>query len=355
MTALIATVLISVSVSFVCSFLEAALYSIPWSHVESMRKSGSKAGNLLFSLRSQVDQPIAAILTLNTIANTAGSAVAGSLAAAALGEQYMVLFAIAFTVLILVCSEIIPKTLGVAYCRPSAAILAYAVTVMIVMLKPLIVISGWITRLVSPKNIAPAATEEDVYSIVGMLRRSGRIEPYEEVSIRNILALDTKAVRDIMTPRTVAFTLPADATVTEAQKVTGFWHFSRIPVYGDDNEDIIGLVSRRRVLEELARDRHDRRLSDIMHPVHFVLESLPLNKLLLRFLDERVHILVALDEFGGMAGVVTLEDVLEEILGREIVDETDEVPDMRELARQRRRHLLGLPDKTPREGEDISR
>ncbi len=351
MTALILTVIISVTVSFVCSFLEAALYSVPWSHVESLRKSGKKAGDLLFALRSQIDQPIAAILTLNTIANTAGSAIAGSLAAAVLGEDNMVMFAAGFTVLILVCSEIIPKTLGVAYCRPAAVFLAYAANGMVIALKPLIVISSWIMRLVTPKTKAPAATEEDVYAIIGMLRRSGRIEQYEETSIRNILGLDTKAVSDIMTPRTVAFTLPADATVEEAQKVTGFWHFSRIPVYGDDNEDIIGLISRRRVLEELAGDRHSRKLSDIMRPVHFVLESLPLNKLLLRFLDERVHILVALDEFGGMAGVVTLEDVLEEILGREIVDETDEVPDLRELARQRRRRLLGQPGKTAPDGD----
>ena len=345
MTTLILTVVISVTVSFVCSFLEAALYSVPWSHVESMRKAGGKAGDLLFALRSQIDQPIAAILTLNTIANTAGSAIAGSFAATVFGESNMLWFAAGFTILILVCSEIIPKTLGVSYCRPAAVFLAYAANGMVIMLKPLIVVSSWITRMASPKNKVPAATEEDVYAIIGMLRRSGRIEPYEETSIRNILALDTKSVRDIMTPRTVAFSLPADATVEEAHTAGGFWHFSRIPVYGDDNEDIVGLISRRRVLEELARDRHSCKLSAIMHPVHFVLESLPLNKLLLRFLDERVHILVVLDEFGGMAGVVTLEDVLEEILGREIVDETDEVPDLRELARQRRRRLLGQQGK----------
>jgi CBS domain containing-hemolysin-like protein len=217
------------------------------------------------------------------------------------------------------------------------------VNALVVVLKPLILISSWIARLLLPKEKTPTATKEDIYAIISILRHSGRIEPYKAISIRNILALDSKSVHDIMTPRTVAFTLPADISVQDAQKVGGFWHYSRIPVYGDDNEDIVGLVSRRRVLEEITQNRHERKLSDIMHPVHFVLESLPLDKLLLRFLDERVHILVALDEFGGMAGIVTLEDVLEEVLGREIVDETDVVPDLRELARQRRRHLLGLP------------
>lgn len=341
MAALILTVVIAISVSAVCSFLEAALYSIPWSHIETMRKSGSKAGTLIFALRSQVERPIAAILTLNTIANTAGAAVAGSFAAAVLGESSMGIFAGAFTAAILIFSEIIPKTLGVAYCRQASSFLAYTATFMVIILKPLIIVSSWITRLVSPKKKQPAATEEDVYAIVGMLRKSGRIEAYEETSIRNILALDSKSVEDIMTPRTVAFTLPADITVAEARETEGFWHFSRIPVYGNDNEDIVGLVARRRVLEELANDGRETRLAELMRPVHFVLESLPLDKLLMRFLDERVHLLVALDEFGGLAGIVTLEDVLEEILGREIVDETDEVPDLRELARTRRQKLLG--------------
>ena len=341
MTALILTVVIAVCVSAVSSFLEAALYSIPWSHVENLRKSGKKYGKLLFSLRNKIEEPIAAILTMNVIANTAGAAIAGSFAASVISDEHMPLFAAGFTIVILICAEILPKTLGVIYCRQASPFLAYAVNAMRIMLKPLTVLSTMMTKLVSPKVEPPAATEEDIYAITGMLRRSGRIEPYEETSIRNILALDTKSVYDIMTPRTVAFTLASDLTVEEAQKAIGFWHFSRIPVYGDDNEDIIGLISRRRVLEELANDRHQRKLAEIMRPVHFVLESLPLNKLLLRFLDERVHILVALDEFGGLSGVVTLEDVLEEILGREIVDETDEVPDLRELARQRRRHLLG--------------
>ncbi|MDR2489346.1 MAG: hemolysin family protein [Desulfovibrio sp.] len=343
MAVLLLTIAVSLSISFLCSFLEAALYSIPWSHIENMRKSRQKAGKKLFILRSQVERPIAAILTLNTIANTAGSAIAGSLASAVFGEQYMIAFAAGFTVLILLCSEIIPKTLGMSYCRHAAVFLAYTVDAMVIALKPLIAVSTWIARLVTPQEKGPTATEEDIYAIISILRRSGRLEPYEETSIRNILALDSKSVRDIMTPRTVAFTLPADIAVQEAQKVDGFWHFSRIPVYGDNNEDIVGLISRRRVLEELADDQHARKLSDIMHPIHFVLESLPLDKLLLRFLDDRVHILVVLDEFGGMAGVVTLEDVLEEVLGREIVDETDEVPDLRELARQRRRRLLDSP------------
>ncbi len=340
MTALILTCIIAVTVSALCSFMEAALYSVPWSHIETMRKSGSRAGYLLFSLRTTIEQPITAVLTLNTIANTAGAAVAGSYAASALGERNMGVFAAVFTLIILLFSEILPKTLGVAYCRQASTALAYVVNVLVILLKPFIVVSGWITHLMTPRRPEPMATEEDVNAMVGLLRKGGLIEDYEETSIRNILALDKKSVRDIMTPRTVCFSLQADQTVAQAREQEGFWHYSRIPVHGDDSEDMIGLVSRRRVLEELALDHHGKKLSEIMRPVSFVLESLPLDKLLLRFLDERVHLLVALDEFGGMAGIVTLEDVLEEILGREIVDETDEVADLRELARHKRQVLL---------------
>jgi CBS domain containing-hemolysin-like protein len=340
MTALILSVFVAMSVSALCSFMEAALYSVPWSHVERMRKSGKPSGMLLFNLRSSIERPITAVLTLNTIANTAGAAVAGSYAAAVIGDKNMPLFATGFTLAILICSEIIPKTLGVIYCRQASVFMAHVISALVMLLKPLIWFSGLITRLITSGAKLPPATQEDVTAMVSLLCNSGHIKPHEETVINNILVLHKKAVRDIMTPRTVACTLPADCTAAEAHIRPGFWHYSRVPVYGDDYEDIIGLVSRRRILEELAADRPNVVMGSLMRPIHFVLESLPLDNLLLRFLDERVQFFAALDEFGGFAGIVTLEDVVEEILGREIVDETDEVPDLRELARKRRSRLL---------------
>jgi CBS domain containing-hemolysin-like protein len=187
-----------------------------------------------------------------------------------------------------------------------------------------------------PASSGPHATEDDIRAIVSLSRQAGGIQPHEEMSIRNILSLDRKHVHDIMTPRTVVFSLPADLTVEEAYEKPDFWHYSRIPVFGEGNEDIVGIVMRRRVLQEVAADREGTRLADIMQPVHYALESQTLDRVLFQFLDARVHLFVVLDEYGGLAGVVSLEDVLEEILGREIVDESDRVTDLRELARERR-------------------
>ncbi len=336
MLPLIITCVLAIGISFVCSFTEAALYSLPLSHIERLRQEKGRVGELLFNIRGNIEKPITAVLTLNTIANTAGATIAGSYAASLMSDVYTPIFAIAFTLAILLFSEIIPKTLGVIYCRQASSFLAFFLTALLLILRPLIFVLSSFTRLITPKNATPPATAEDVTAIAGILRRSGQIQRHEEAVIKNILGLDRKVARDIMTPRTVIISLAASMTVLEAQKSGALWNYSRIPVYGDDNEDLIGIVSRRRILEELAADRDDRLISDIMLPIHFVVESTSLDRLLLRFLDKREHLYAVLDEFGGLAGLVTLEDVLEEILGREIVDETDAVPDLRELARQRR-------------------
>ncbi|ABM28957.1 hemolysin family protein [Nitratidesulfovibrio vulgaris] len=336
MLALVVAVTLSVVVSASCSITEAILYSVPWSHIEQLRKSGSPVGKLLFAMRSRIEQPITAVLTLNTIANTAGAAIAGSYAAEVLSPDQMPAFAAGFTVLILVVSEILPKTLGVAYARPLASVIAYPLRFLVILLMPVIWLGGWVTRAIMPASSGPHATEDDIRAIVSLSRQAGGIQPHEEMSIRNILSLDRKHVHDIMTPRTVVFSLPADLTVEEAYEKPDFWHYSRIPVFGEGNEDIVGIVMRRRVLQEVAADREGTRLADIMQPVHYALESQTLDRVLFQFLDARVHLFVVLDEYGGLAGVVSLEDVLEEILGREIVDESDRVTDLRELARERR-------------------
>lgn len=328
-------------VSALCSLSEAVLYSVPWSHLEQMRKSGKKSGVLLFDLRNNVERPIAAILTLNTVANTAGAAVAGAIAAVIFGSDSLIYFSAIFTMIILVFAEIIPKTMGVMYSKQLAGFLAKPLCLLVLVLSPVIWMMGQVTRLVGRKKIGPDATEEDLRAVLSLTRRAGVIKPYEEMSIRNILTLDTKMVKDILTPRTVIFSFPVELTVGEARKLKTAWPHSRIPVYEDDDqEDVVGVVYRRELLEALANDQDDLVLSQLMKPVQFVLESMTLDKLLIRFLESRMHMFIVLDEYGGLAGLVTLEDVLEEILGSEIVDETDQVVDMRELARQRRRQLV---------------
>ncbi|MBN2139754.1 MAG: hemolysin family protein [Desulfovibrionaceae bacterium] len=340
MLELILAVGLAIVASAFCSISEAAFYSFPWSRIEQLRKQGRPAGEILFGLRREVDRPITAILTLNTLANTAGASIAGAAWARLFGAENLGWFALAFTSAILIVSEILPKTLGVEYNRTLAPALAKPIRVLVLIFSPVILVCGYLARAVQRRKRGPETTEDDIRALVSLTRRSGGIKPFEEKSIRNILSLDTRTVEEIMTPRTVMFSLPADMTVAEVRARHADWTHSRIPVYDDNPEDIVGVVYRRLVLEALARDRDDLRLSDIMKPVRFVLENLSLDRLLAQLLESRNHLFVVLDEYGGVSGLVTLEDVVEEILGSEIMDETDEVPDMRELARRRRDELL---------------
>ncbi|MBQ9105838.1 MAG: HlyC/CorC family transporter [Mailhella sp.] len=342
MTVLIITVILTIAISSLCSTLEAMLYSISWTSLEKMKDSDSSAGKILYHMRSNVDQPISAILTLNTIANTAGASLAGALAVSALGQENMPAFAAAITVLILLFGEIIPKTLGVSYPEPVGRLLAWPLMIMTRLLRPVTWLSGQITKLITPSNSGPEATEEDIKAMARISRQAGTIQSYEETAIANILALDDKRVHDVMTPRTVVFSLPEDTTVDEAYENPSFWHFSRIPVYADDNEDIVGYVLRRDLVRFRDDDRGDVTLGKIMRPVHFVMESMTLDKVLTEFLERHQHLFAVLDEYGGLAGVVTLEDLMEELLGREIVDESDVVTDMRAVARDRRAKAAAL-------------
>lgn len=338
MLVLIIAVTLAILVSFFCSLSEAALYSISWSRIENLRRDKRRSGEILFVLRQDVERPISAILTLNTVANTAGASVAGAAAGDVMGPDGLAIFAVGFTILILIFGEIIPKTIGVLYAKQVGPLLARPILWLVMALKPMTWLLSFVVRLLKSKQIGPHTTEEDIKAIVSLTRKAGLLQPYEELSIRNILSLDQKSVEQIMTPRTVVFTLPANIAVQEAMKDGQVWPHSRVPVWDDDPEDIVGIVYRRDVLVALAGDRHDTTLQELMKPVEFVLESLTLDRALIKFLESRIHMFVVLDEYGGFSGVITLEDVLEEILGKEIMDETDQVADMRELARQRRRN-----------------
>ncbi|MBT8762392.1 HlyC/CorC family transporter [Desulfohalobiaceae bacterium Ax17] len=339
---LIIAVALASGISAVCSVAEAVIYSVSWTFIERLKGLGRKSGQVLHELRSNIEQPITAILTLNTIANTAGAAVAGAAAAEVFGQENLFYFSIFFTLFILIFSEIIPKTIGVVYNEKLAPVFAKPLLYLVLFLKPVINLCRFLVKFIEKKKVTPPVSEEDLLAVISLTRKSGAIKPYEEQSIQNILSLDKKTVKDIMTPRMVVFSLPAHLTVAEARKAKTIWPHSRIPVYADDDpEDIVGIVYRREVLEALANDQDELKLEDLMKPVHFVLESLTLDRLLIKFLESRMHLFVVLDEYGGVAGVVTLEDVLEEILGKEIVDETDQVVDMRQLAREQRKKLIG--------------
>ncbi|MDQ7031404.1 MAG: hemolysin family protein [Desulfonauticus sp.] len=330
---------LAVVISALCSVGEAALYSLSWGSIERLKEKKTRLGRILEILRSNIDEPITVILTMNTIANTAGAAVAGAAAMDVFGEKSVFVFSLVFTIVILIFSEIIPKTVGVVYSDNIAPLIAYPLYGLTVVFKPVIKLFKVLVFFIE-KNTNYKTTEEDVLAVLSLGRRSGMIKPYEEVSIQNILKLDKKTVKEIMTPRTVMFCLPVNITVKQALHKKKMLPHSRIPVYADDIEDIVGIVLRRDLLAALAEDKHDLLVGSIMKPVQFIPESITLDKLLLKLLETRMHLFIVLDEYGGVSGLVTLEDVLEEILGKEIVDETDEVVDMRELARQRRKKTL---------------
>lgn len=343
MLALTLTVAIVIGVSALCSLVEAVLYSVPDSHVESMAEAGRPAGRALRRLRRHVDRPITAILSLNTISNTAGAALAGALATRALGSDWFVGFSIFFTLSILIFSEILPKTAGVVYSRPLSGLVARPLQALVWVLTPLIQLSRLLTRAVAGSRQADRVSGEEIAVMARLGMRTGGIGEDQGQVIENILSLESKIVSEIMTPRTVLFTLSADLTVADAHGMADLSTYSRIPVWAESRENIVGLVRRRDVLTAVAEGRLDVRLESLVQPVHFVLEKTHLGRVLKSFLERHEQMFVALDEFGGLAGVVTLEDVMEEILGHEIVDEFDQVTDLRALAKARRAEVLEEP------------
>ena len=340
MLELILTVAAVVIVSGLCSLSEAVLYSVPVSHVESLVHSKSKRGRVLQSLRRNIDRPIAALLSLNTIANTAGAAFAGALADRILGTRWLFLFSLGLTLLILFVAEIVPKTAGVIYCRPLSSRVARPLRALVWLMSPLVWVSGWVTRHMAAGRKTEEVSEAEIIMMTRLGLQKGVIDEDEAMVIHNILALETRTVRDVLTPRTVLFALPGDLTVGDARKEQGLLTHSRIPVFFKNLDEIGGIVHRRDVLNAVAEDRFDTRIEELMKPVHFVPAKMRLNRALKLFLSRGEHMFVVVDEFGGTSGVVTLEDILEEILGKEILDEFDEVADLREMAQRRRQQAL---------------
>lgn len=340
MIELIISVSCAIIISAACSLFEAVLYSVPLRHIEALADSGSRVGRIFKELRENIDRPIGAILSLNTIANTAGAAFAGSAAYAVFGHESLVFFSVFFTLAILIFSEIVPKTAGVVYSRILMPTIAYPLKILVWIMTPAIWLSSAITGIIARRKMQEVITADELRIMAHLSLKTGGIRPYQKEMIENILALQEKMVKDVMTPRTVIFSLSEHLTLEEVKGLETRWEHSRIPVYDKDREDIVGIVLVKDIFIELAKGNTDMTLTQLMRPVHFVVEVAKLNQILMEFLELRQHMFIVLDEYGGLAGLITLEDILEEILGREIVDESDQVEDKRELARQRRKQLI---------------
>lgn len=335
---------IAVVVSALCSIFEAVLYSVPQSHVELLKNSGKLRGRILFQLKKNIHQPITAILTLNTIANTMGAAVAGASAAAVFGDEYLGLFSVIFTLTILIFSEIIPKTVGIAYNQKLAGWIALPVNWLVKILAPIVWLCQSITQIIPGHDQELQVSAEEVKVMAMLSRQAGEIDPQQENIIKNIIGLRNRTVRQAMTPRTVTFILNQDLSVVEAQKLKDQWnHHSRVPVYKNDPDEITGIVLRKDVLLSMAEGRENRTLTALKKSVHFVPESAKLNSVFWEFFELRQHLFVVVDEYGSVSGVISLEDIIEEIVGLEIIDESDKDKTMRQQARDKRKKLIAPP------------
>ena len=333
--------------SAACSLFEAVLYSVPATHVEMLAQAGRSSGRRLKRMRQTIDRPISAILSLNTIANTGGGAVAGALAARALGEGNVIYFSVAFTLAILLLSEVLPKTIGVVYSRQLAPVIAQPLHLLVVVFRPLIALTQVATKLVWKGHQEHRVSDEELLTLVGSGLRSGTLKQHEARVIENVLSMETRTAKEIMTPRPVVFTLGARISAREAASQDTLGKYSRIPIFDTDAEDLVGVVRTVDILRAVAHDRFEVGMEEMMRPIHFVVESTSLDELLRTFLERRQHLVAVIDEFGGFAGIVTLEDVLEELIGREIVDESDQVTDLRAYAHQRREETLRRVKKLP--------
>jgi CBS domain containing-hemolysin-like protein len=348
-TALIALVTfvgLALVVSFLCSIAETVLLSITPSYIESLRSDDAVAAGRLQILRQEkVDRSLAAILTMNTIAHTVGAIEAGAQSAIVFGSAWVGVFSAVVTLLILFFSEIIPKTLGALYWPRLVRVTAAYIRTLILCLYPLVLASEWLTRLITRGKEVHRFSREEFVAMADLGEQIGEIDPQESRIIQNLFRFRSLNATDIMTPRTVVSALPETTSISEAQEAVQHIRFSRLPVYRDNIDRITGFVLRDDVLLHSTAENLGTTLQACKREILAVPELMHLPALLEFMLTKRQHIAVVVDEYGGTKGLVTLEDVIETLLGLEIIDEMDSVSSMRALAKkqwERRAKALGI-------------
>jgi CBS domain containing-hemolysin-like protein len=334
-TLLIAYASVALGVSFLCSMLEAVLLSMSVSHVSVINKSGDKNGIRWARLKEDDSvKPLTAILTLNTIAHTMGAAGVGSQVQEVWPENdYLTIASIILTLAVLFFSEIIPKTLGTAYWRILSEPAGIILTGMTKIMSPFFIPLLWFKRLL-PKAETTIVTRDELLALADISEEEGELDEDEETVIQNLLALREIPVKDVMTPRTVTLAFDHDWTIRQVLDDTKILRFGRMPVYAEAIDSLSGFVLRSDILMAASMDEWDKVLSELKKPLLTIDMDDSVDLALDRFLGSKVQILAVLDEFGGTAGIITMEDVIETLLGEEIVDELDEHEDMRELARE---------------------
>ena len=314
--------------------LEAMLLSVTPAFAEVLREEKPRAGSRLWVLKQNIDRPLAAILSLNTIAHTVGAAGVGVQAAHVFGDAYLGIVSAVLTFLILVVSEIIPKTIGAVYWRQLAPFGSFIIVLLMWMLYPLVILSQLITRMISRGKHSSSVTREEFHALADIGKKEGVFHETESHIFKNLLNCRTIQTKDIMTPRIVMFSLRSDLTINDIISKHIDLKFSRIPIYDKSEDRITSYVLKSDILDAILDNRQSAKISEFARDIIAVPEIVYLPKLFDDLLNENEYIAIVIDEYGGVSGVVSMEDVLETIMGIEIVDETDEAIDMRHLARE---------------------
>ncbi len=354
---------LSITFSFLCSILEAVLLSVTPAYIGIQQQQGSPLARDLARFKDDIDRPLAAILTLNTIAHTVGaigvgsqaSAIFGSLTIQVFGFDLMSLEALiagGMTLAVLIFSEVIPKTLGANNWQALTPFTVIALKVMLFCLAPLVWVSQYITRHLKKDKDKPVLTRTDFLVMAKIGTEAGVLDEDERKIIQNLLRFSKILVKDIMTPRIVVVTASDALSVREFHDKNPELPFSRIPLYRERSDNVIGYILRDELLLSLVEDNDHKTLADIRRDIIIVHKTLPIPELLNLFINKKEHLALVVDEFGGMEGIVTMEDIIETLLGLEIVDESDSAVDMQALARknweQRARRMgVALPEKPP--------
>ena len=345
MTLLIIYISIALLFSFLCSIFEAVLLSVTTAHISVLEQEGKTSGSLLRELKDDINKPLAAILTLNTIAHTMGAVGAGAQAVAVFGSAWVGLVSALLTLMILVFSEIIPKTLGATYWRKLAGVTAHGLKFLIQALYPFVMLSEFVTRGIAHDMKVEGFSRKEFAAMAELGQQEGQLEERESRILKNMFLLHETLVTDVMTPRPVVFSLPESLTVHEYFKKYYDSRFSRIPVYSENDEILTGFVLKDELLLAQALKNTDNTLNMYRRDLHTISDKTSLSDAFDEVLQQRVHILVIIDEYGGMEGIITMEDILETLLGLEIMDESDKTADMQQYARRmwkRRAQAMGI-------------
>ncbi len=334
MLLLLIYVSVALGFSFVCSIAEAVILSVSQAYISLLEKEKKPSGKLLNKLTTDINKPLSAILTLNTIAHTMGAAGAGAQAARVFGDAYLGLISAVLTFLILVFSEIIPKTLGATYWKVLAPVTAYFLKYLILALYPFVLMSQKLTSGFTEESPLKGLSRSELLAMAELSGKEGQLAQQEALFLQNLLSLHERKIKDAMTHRTVVFSLPETLTVAEFVENHSNTAFSRIPVYeNQESESITGYIMKTEILLAMANGGKDKKLAEFASPLVTLLGDMPLSTTFDHFLNSRVHMLLVVDEYGGLEGILTLEDLLESLLGIEIVDEQDTTVSMKKLAK----------------------